>query len=153
MAEMSDVAMRLKQYLKSVGLSVRQFEQKCEFANGWVGNIKEQIRIQALVTIGFHYPDLNLNWLLLGHGQMLNEGYRPEDLPTTPVPGYQDVSPKQGFKPVSKYNIHDNHNVNVESMQTEIEFLRHQIEVKDELVKQLQAEKAEYWEMIKNFTK
>lgn len=118
MAEMSDVAVRLKQYLKSVGMSVRQFEQKCDFANGWVGNIKEQIRLQALVTIGFHFPDLNLNWLFTGNGQMLNEGYRPKDLPTVAAPGYQDVP--QGQRKVSEYDVHHNGTVNINAMEKEI---------------------------------
>lgn len=140
MADLEGQKERLKKFIDYTGLPVYKFELKCGLAKGYVSAMRRGLGRKSLDKISEHYSELNTVWLITGEGEMLK-----------PASGSGTSQPST--PPVSKYNIHDNHNVNVETMQTEIEFLRHQIEVKDELIKQLQAEKAEYWEMIKNFTK
>ena len=68
-----EVAGRLKTYIKSKSMSVRAFEIACGFSNGWINALKEQIRLSAISSISLNFPDLNLNWLLVGNGPMLLE--------------------------------------------------------------------------------
>ena len=59
----------IRDYLK---ISVRKFEETCGLTNGTIGSIKEQgPTALALSKIAYAYPELNMNWLLCGKGQML----------------------------------------------------------------------------------
>lgn len=70
MNEKSCVTERLELFLREKKTSNRKFEINCGFSNGWVGNIREQIRIDALNTIIEQYPNLNIDWLITGRGSM-----------------------------------------------------------------------------------
>lgn len=134
MAEFSEVATRLKQYLKRCGVSVRAFEQRCGFSNGWVGNVKEQIRLDALLMIGRNYPDLNLNWLLAGRGGMVSGG----DGARLP-PERKDTAATEKSRPVSAYDIHHNDNVSINDIGKTLESIMAELHEMREERKQLLA--------------
>ena len=138
----SDVALRLKTFLKSINLNVRQFEQKCGFSNGFVSNIKEQIRLNVVTVIHFHFPELNLNWLFTGDGEMLNVGYRAADLPKESAPGYQDAS--ESLPSQREFDIHHNNNVNILNEKLE--------NIQNELA-ELKKERKQLLSIIENLTK
>ncbi len=96
----SIVAQRLKAFLDFKKISVRAFEMSCGFSNGWVNSIKEQIRLSAISEIASMYPELNLNWLFTGIGDML--------LPEPASKASQD-SPKLEVNPTN--DIHHNQQV------------------------------------------
>lgn len=68
------VKKRLILYLKSIDLSQQKFERICSFANGFVNNIRVSISPDKLQSIALHFPELNIEWLLLGVGNMLKTG-------------------------------------------------------------------------------
>lgn len=63
---------RLKQFITSLDLSVLAFENECGMAQGTVNKMTDKSRQRTLEKIRKHYPQLNMEWLQTGEGQMLN---------------------------------------------------------------------------------
>lgn len=63
---------RLKDYLKSIGLSVYQLEIDCGFSRGYFNSTKFNIPTKKIDVILERLPDLNKTWLLTGEGNMTN---------------------------------------------------------------------------------
>lgn len=61
---------RLKFYAAARKRSVRGFETECGLSNGFVNNVKEQMRFDAMAKIKGVFPALSLEWLILGAGPM-----------------------------------------------------------------------------------
>ena len=72
---MEDFKNRLLKYIEGhLKISVRSFEERCGLTNGTVGAIKiKGPSAENLSKISYTYPELNLNWLVSGRGNMLNE--------------------------------------------------------------------------------
>ncbi len=71
------VSERLKFFIAQKGLSIRAFERTCNLSNGYVNGIETTIMPNKLSTIRRQYPELNIDWLLYGEGEML----KAESLP------------------------------------------------------------------------
>ena len=108
-----DFSTRITNYAKSKKMSVRQFELSCGFKSGWVGNIKSQVDIERINIISANYPDLNINWLFTGNGDMLNsktsqsEPIQTNELPMLPfsaVAGFLAEN-NSGFSKVEKCTV------------------------------------------------
>ena len=64
---------RVKQYLSYKGVSKYKFYQKTGFSNKFLDNSSNMGTNKAEIIIRY-YPDLNLEWLITGEGQMLVSG-------------------------------------------------------------------------------
>lgn len=64
---------RLKKFIKSQGLTISSFEKSINVSNGYVNSISKGIGGEILLTILEKSPNLNMNWLLTGEGEMLKE--------------------------------------------------------------------------------
>lgn len=65
---------RLKMFIDHLGTSVRQFEMECAIGTGAIGkamNHGTDLSKDTIDKIGGKYPQLNMNWLLAGEGEML----------------------------------------------------------------------------------
>ena len=62
---------RLKFFIKSIGLSVAEFEKSIYVSNGYVNSISKSIGIDKINLMLEKYPNLNIEWLLTGKGNML----------------------------------------------------------------------------------
>lgn len=62
---------RVKNFCKSKGIRVSDFEKTLNVANGYVNSISKSIGIDKINTILENYPNLSLEWLLTGKGEML----------------------------------------------------------------------------------
>lgn len=71
---------RLNQYIEMKGLSVRDFERKCGLSNGSASKIAENSRKSTFDRISTSCPELNIDWLLTGKGEMINT-----DIPVLPA--------------------------------------------------------------------
>lgn len=71
--EKSAVSDRLREFVKSLGLSNLAFEKECGLYNGYVKDIGTRVEVEKLGAILLKFPQLNLNWLLAGQGKMTNE--------------------------------------------------------------------------------
>ena len=71
--KMDDFKKRLLEFIEyQYGFSVRKFEEMCGVTNGTVGSIKiKGPSTEVLYKISDKCPDLNLNWLITGKGNML----------------------------------------------------------------------------------
>lgn len=64
---------RLKIFIKSIGKSVAEFEKSIFVSNGYVNSISKSIGIDKLNMILEKYPNLNIEWLLTGKGEMIKK--------------------------------------------------------------------------------
>ena len=62
---------RLLEFLKHKGISQRVFEGAAGISNGYVNNNKGSIGSAILSKIKATNPDLNIDWLMTGEGEML----------------------------------------------------------------------------------
>lgn len=68
---LNTVRERLTEYLKVKKISKSEFGRLCGVSNAYVTSLKKTIGSDVLRTIGLKFPDLNIEWLLTGEGQML----------------------------------------------------------------------------------
>lgn len=73
MARYNDSAVRdrLKLYIDSIGMSVRQFQLEVGVSNSFVASIDQSIAPKTQAKISTAFPSLNIGWLLTGEGEML----------------------------------------------------------------------------------
>ena len=64
---------RLITFAKLQEKSIRAFESKVGFSNGYINNISKSLGAEKLQKIICAYPSLNENWLMTGNGPMLKE--------------------------------------------------------------------------------
>lgn len=64
---------RLYDFLKIKDLKASKFEQKCGLSNGFCGKVNDNITEGSLLLIKRAFPELNINWLKTGFGDMLIE--------------------------------------------------------------------------------
>jgi hypothetical protein len=62
---------RLIDFVSYKELGQNKFEEVCGIANGTISNMRDNMTVKTLMRISKAYPDLNVNWLLTGEGDML----------------------------------------------------------------------------------
>lgn len=74
---------RLKMFVSSLGLGRNKFETLLGLSNGYISSKSSAISSDVIEKIAFAYPDLSLEWLLRGKGDM----FKPQqELSTKPQP-------------------------------------------------------------------
>lgn len=63
---------RLISFIKTKGISTREFQEQCGLSNAYVANLKRAPTADKIEKILRSFPELNVNWLLKGEGEMLN---------------------------------------------------------------------------------
>ena len=64
---------RLKEFLAYKKIGQNRFARECGFAEGTINESKGTIGSGILEKISLRYPELNLEWLITGKGEMLKE--------------------------------------------------------------------------------
>lgn len=67
------VGQRLVAFAKAKNMTVSSLEKTCGFSNGYLSNLKNSPAPDKLSILLEALPDLNLSWLMLGEGPMINE--------------------------------------------------------------------------------
>ena len=67
----NEVKQRLIDFLRYKNLSQCKFERACGLSNGYINNLKKSIGTEKLQNIIGAFPDLNIEWLLYGEGEMI----------------------------------------------------------------------------------
>lgn len=70
---MESVSDRLAFFLKQKGKGQTAFEKEAGLGRGYVKNASDNMGSKVMSKIKKQYPDININWLLTGEGQMLTE--------------------------------------------------------------------------------
>ncbi len=75
---METVRERLMHFIKCLKIPVSEFERKIEVSNAYVRNISKSMQPEILERISNVYPMLNIEWLIIGRGDMLVFNRRPK---------------------------------------------------------------------------
>ncbi len=89
---MQTIKDRVLEFIKAEEISVKRFETRASLSNGAVSKIGDNTRRKILDKIVSAYPQLNMNWLLTGEGEMLSKNEpKPEISYTDGVPYYDEM--------------------------------------------------------------
>lgn len=64
---------RLVQYIKTKGISMREFCRMIGVSETYVNSMRSSIQPDKLIRITHAFPDINAEWLLTGDGEMLKD--------------------------------------------------------------------------------
>lgn len=62
---------RIKNFIQTQKITVVEFEKSINASNGYVNSIHKSVGIDKLNDIIEKYPNLNIEWLLSGKGEMI----------------------------------------------------------------------------------
>lgn len=62
---------RLMRFIKHLGIGQRKFEMSVGLSNGYINSLKRSPSAEKVQMIIGQYPELNIDWLLSGEGDML----------------------------------------------------------------------------------
>lgn len=68
-----DVKERLMKFIAQKGLTNSEFERISGLSNSYVSKIRTSVGKLGSMNIQRAFPELNMNWLLTGEGEMLND--------------------------------------------------------------------------------
>ncbi|MCX4259510.1 MAG: hypothetical protein OSJ34_07305 [Muribaculaceae bacterium] len=68
---MSNAKERIRQYIDYLGISTAEFERTAQIGNGLISKPATQMRSSTLRLISDAYPDLNMDWIRKGRGEMI----------------------------------------------------------------------------------
>lgn len=65
-----NVKSRLKKFVESQKITISDFEKSINVSNGYVNSISKNIGIDKICMLLENYPNVNLEWLFTGKGEM-----------------------------------------------------------------------------------
>lgn len=83
---MNGVKDRIKLFAKQIGMTIQDFEKSISVSNGYVNSISKSIGIDKIELILEKYPNLNIEWVLIGKGEMTKEETEKEKYGTDITP-------------------------------------------------------------------
>ncbi|WP_302536094.1 transcriptional regulator [Phocaeicola coprophilus] len=84
----------MKAYCETIHMTVSAFEKSIGVANGYVNSISKSIGIDKVSLILEKYPNINIEWLLTGKGDMLKTKHTLESC----MPDNESISNKEAAK-------------------------------------------------------
>lgn len=88
---------RLLLFLQYLGIGQNKFEKSCGLSYGAISSMKEAPNGSSLIKIANTYPDLSLDWLLLGQGEMLRSSIPNDNTPSVEVDDTTPQKPKKRY--------------------------------------------------------
>lgn len=85
---------RLEHFIAAMGYSVREFERAIGVSNGTVRHITDALSANLKEKISANFPQLSMNWLLTGEGEMLRS--------SKAAPSQPDANERPVLKEVTK---------------------------------------------------
>ena len=140
------VKKRLKDFIKSQGLTISGFEKDINVSNGYVNSISKGIGGEVLLSILEKSPNLNIDWLLTGKGSMLKE---PEKSVIQNLNGDDNIM-IGGNNSGQVANKNNSESQIIKDLQTEIIRLKNLLEEKE---KQLTEKEKQISKLIDKLTK
>ena len=71
---MDEVQERLQEFIKYLGITNMEFEQRAKLSNGFATSTNKRMRKGSKMLLRDAFPELNMEWLIKGEGEMLNKG-------------------------------------------------------------------------------
>ena len=88
---------RLITFIHYLEIGQNKFEKNCGLSYGSVSSFKEAPNGTSIIKIATTYPELSLDWLLLGKGEMLRSNNSTEKTPTVEVKETEQELPKKRY--------------------------------------------------------
>ena len=89
---------RLKELAKAYGMGQNKFEASCGLGNGTINNSRGGVSSATLEKILATYPEVNVEWLVSGNGNMLKEEEEKPVISYTEGVPYYNVDFEMGFE-------------------------------------------------------
>lgn len=131
---------RLYIFIEAKHLNVKQFELRCGLSNGMVSHVTGNIRESTLRKMSNAFPDLNIEWLLTGEGEML--------LKDVPMP--TDVMQIMGSHNTNSNNIFNYPRNTIDALKAQINILNERIVEKDAQIQEKDSQIRQLLEILKN---
>lgn len=77
---------RVKVYCSFKNIAISQFEKRSKLSNGYLNQVQHRPSAEKIEGIATAFPDLNIDWLLTGNGEMLKSDTPTASEPATLVP-------------------------------------------------------------------
>lgn len=77
---------RILQFCNAVGVRPGRFERECGLSNGYLSKLRNEPSRDKIGVIASTYPNLNIDWLLTGEGNMLKDPEGVDGRRTVPSP-------------------------------------------------------------------
>ena len=125
---------RLEIFINQKKISIREFESNCGLTRGVIGNAtknKTNIGSDKLAKILAAFPELNMSWLLLAEGEMLNNSEK------NPVVTINNGN-NNGLNMNQNYVSINDCKKDVEKMGEKIASLEKEIQLKDKIISLLE---------------
>lgn len=71
---------RILEFISHLGISAKEFERTCGRPNGFVNNLKDNMSAKTLGAICARYPQLDIQWVISGSGDMIRRSTDEERL-------------------------------------------------------------------------
>ena len=97
MSPIDTVKHRLVTYLGYKGVSKSEFGRTIGVSSAYVTSMRKSIQPDKLKAISESYPDLNVDWLLTGEGEMLNSTSQEETTTVQSIPVRIPLIPASAF--------------------------------------------------------
>lgn len=132
---------RLNEFIVSLGISTQAFERQCNISAGTASRLTSKSYATTFKRISDAYPQLNMDWLKTGEGQMLNP---------TPQEHYEvgiGIGKQQGGKNDFKIEIKESDDPSkiqeeertICDLEREIDYLKELLKEKDTTIATLQS--------------
>lgn len=69
----STVKERLIEYLESKKISKSEFGRRIGVSSAFISSMRQSMQPDKLERVALNFPDLNMEWLLTGNGEMIND--------------------------------------------------------------------------------
>lgn len=80
------VKQRLESFLEFKKISKSEFGRLIGVSSAYITSMRKSIQPDKVKSIAFNFPELNINWLLTGNGEMLKE-----NIAVTPQPSSDEM--------------------------------------------------------------
>ena len=79
----NEITRRIRTYTEFRKITLAAFERRCGFSHGYVNNIRAGISDRCRSLIALAFPELNIDWVITGKGEMLIEPPKPAETERT----------------------------------------------------------------------
>lgn len=136
---------RIRQIIEYYGYTTRSFEQKISVSDGTIRKFlggKISLKTDTILKITANFPQISLDWLLLGEGEMLRKNVQNTS-ENIQIKNNSCKNVRQNINKNTSYNQSDKQET-LEALQDAIEAQKRTIETQKELIAELRKRITEY---------